>query len=319
MVGSIAVRSTPRTCGANASRAGRPRHSRASIAGRACSAASRSRSSTRPLACMAPETIMPPTGTTTRGWLGITPNASSAPSVADEPTATPRVAATRARGSPRPRRPATCPATTTISPTQPTAPSPRSRPRPAPARRPPRPNRGPRPRGPPPRRRRRSRPHLEPRVADDGGWALVDQPATLEQQDVVGEPAGLGEIVADHDDGPAVAEQPAQRPLDRGRAGPVQRGGRLVEQQDLRLAGELTGEADALGLAARQARRRALEEAVGQADPGEQASCLVGGEVGPADAQLLRDPLAQQHGLLGDQPDAAAQRQHVPLGQRPPI
>ncbi|HEY3610122.1 MAG TPA: hypothetical protein VGL06_21660, partial [Pseudonocardiaceae bacterium] len=71
---------------------------------------------------MAPETIMPPIGTTTRDWVEITPRASSAPRVMALPAVTPTVAAQRACGSPAPRRPATCPAISTMIVTQANAP-----------------------------------------------------------------------------------------------------------------------------------------------------------------------------------------------------
>ncbi len=71
---------------------------------------------------MAPATIMPPTGTTTRAWVEITPSSTSTDRVAAVAAATPIVAARRACGRPAPRRPATCPAMTTMTATQASAP-----------------------------------------------------------------------------------------------------------------------------------------------------------------------------------------------------
>ena len=81
--------------------------------------------------------------------------------------------------------------------------------------------------------------------------ALVDDPALIHHQDAV---AGQhrGEAMRDHERG-AVAHQFFQRGLHQRFAFGIQRRGRLIEQQQRRVAQDRARDGDALALAAGQA------------------------------------------------------------------
>ena len=104
--------------------------------------------------------------------------------------------------------------------------------------------------------------------------------------------------MGDHQGGPLV-HQPVERLLDGQLALGVERAGRLVEQQDGRVAEQRAGDGDALALAARQphaARAEMGGEALRQRlDEGERRGRLGGrphlvvGRVGPAVADVVGD------------------------------
>src|SRR5690606_4040911 len=94
-----------------------------------------------------------------------------------------------------------------------------------------------------------------------GVAALLDDRAVLQDVDAVAA-AAAGEPVRDEQDGPAVGVR--ADPLEQLVLGPrVQGGGRLVADQQRRVAVEAAGDGEALPLAARQLRA-ALETAVQQ-------------------------------------------------------
>src|SRR6059058_3234365 len=86
------------------------------------------------------------------------------------------------------------------------------------------------------------------------GAANLDQIADVEERGVVRDAAGLLQVMRDDDDGVAALELVAQL-LDPLRAGGIERGRRLVEQQHFGLGGERARDAEALLLAARQDRK----------------------------------------------------------------
>ena len=90
--------------------------------------------------------------------------------------------------------------------------------------------------------------------------ALLDDAAVVHHDDPVGAADG-GEAVGD-DDRRAVVHQPLERLLDQPLGFGVERGGRLVEQQDRRVAQQRAGDREALALAARQPRAAFAQEGV---------------------------------------------------------
>ena len=78
------------------------------------------------------------------------------------------------------------------------------------------------------------------------------------------------EIVGDHDHGQAEAAlQAADQPVERRGADRIEAGGRLVQEQDLRIERERAGETGALAHAAGQLGRELVAGVVRQADQGE--------------------------------------------------
>ena len=106
------------------------------------------------------------------------------------------------------------------------------------------------------------------------GGPFLDQPAVKEQGGPVADAGGLGKIVRHHDHGEPVGERSNELfdLLGRGR---VQRGGGLVEQQDLRVHRKRTGQAQQLLLTTREPEWRIAEpilDRIPEADLGQ--ACL---------------------------------------------
>ena len=158
------------------------------------------------------------------------------------------------------------------------------------------------------------------RVVQDGrGGAGLDDLAGVHDRDVVADVGDHAEVVADDDHRQAgVADQRPEQAEDLGLHGDVEGRGRLVGDQQLRLAGQRQGDADALRHAAGQLVRVALQHPLGvddadlpqqlggdrlaprPADPAEPADRL-GQLVGDGEHRVQRD-----HRLLGDHRDLPA-------------
>ena len=97
-------------------------------------------------------------------------------------------------------------------------------------------------------------------VQDGGGGAGLDDLAGVHDRDVVADVGDHAQVVADDDHRePGVADQRPQQAEDLRLHGDVEGGGRLVGDQQLRLAGERQGDADPLRHAAGQLVRVALQ------------------------------------------------------------
>ena len=93
----------------------------------------------------------------------------------------------------------------------------------------------------------------------DAAVAGFDHVAVLHDDDLVGERADDAEVVRDEDVGEAVLRlQPAQQVDDLHLDGHVEGGGRLVEDDELRLQDHRAGDGDALALAAGELVRVAV-------------------------------------------------------------
>jgi hypothetical protein len=109
---------------------------------------------------------------------------------------------------------------------------------------------------------------------DVGGRALEDDPAAVVAGTgaEVDDPVGVrhdGQVVLDDDDrlaGVDEAVEQAEQPLD---VGEVQAGGRLVEDVDAALLGQVGGQLEPLALTAGQGRERLTEAEVAEPDVAE--------------------------------------------------
>ena len=137
----------------------------------------------------------------------------------------------------------------------------------------------------------------------------------LLQHDDAVEIAQRRKPVRDRDHG-AAAHQPAERLADRFLGFAVERGGRLVEQQDRRILQERARDGDALALAAgqfhaavadhgRQPFRQGLDEIAARRD--RRAQHLVVGRLRPAVADVLQDRAMKQRNVLRHHGDRCAQ------------
>ena len=121
----------------------------------------------------------------------------------------------------------------------------------------------------------------------------------------------------------AAARQPVEGAADRRLALGVERRGRLVEQEDGRVAQDGAGDRQPLALAAGKlagrghdlgvvALRQRADEAVGGGGAGGRLDLLADGVLA-AEADVARDAAREQHQLLADHRDLVAQRRE---GQR---
>ena len=164
------------------------------------------------------------------------------------------------------------------------------------------------------------------------GRSLLDDPAAVEHDDGVGEQQGVERVVGDQDDAP-VGEHPAQRLAQRRRDGDVERGHRLVEQEQPRLGCQRPGHRDPLGLAAGDLGGRAVGE-LRDADL-RRASVVrlarASARDAPRAARAERDVVAhaqvrEEQRVLGEQGDLAVVRRDPgppapspATGERPPV
>ena len=90
----------------------------------------------------------------------------------------------------------------------------------------------------------------------DAGYGLVGggDLAVTQHRHAVAEREHFLELVTDEDDGDALRPEPAQHVEERGRFVAADRGGRLVQQQELRLQRERLGDLDDLHLRDRERR-----------------------------------------------------------------
>ncbi len=159
----------------------------------------------------------------------------------------------------------------------------------------------------------------QPRVEAVGGdelcvRALLDDLARLHHQDAVAGEHGR-QPVRD-DEGGAVLHQPLERGLYQRLALGVERGRRLVEQEERRLAQDGAGNGDALALAARQRHPtfadRGIELLRQQADELQRmrelgrALDLGIACAGPAETNVVADRGGKDHRVLRHQRDAPA-------------
>ena len=98
------------------------------------------------------------------------------------------------------------------------------------------------------------------RALDAVAAAVGDDPAVVDDDDPVGVLVGLLQIVRGEQDGVAARGVGAHRRPERAPGLHVQGRGRLVEDDQLRVAGQRHGEADALGLPAGEPVDAAVRE-----------------------------------------------------------
>ena len=145
----------------------------------------------------------------------------------------------------------------------------------------------------------------------------------VEHQDAVG--ADHARQPVRQDQGRAALRQPVERLLDHRLVLGIDRGQRLVEDQDRRIAQQCPGDRQALALAARQvdaaladdravALRQLPDEFV-RVGVARRCFELVLGRVGLAEAQILLDRAVEQIGVLVHDGDLAAQRLGIERAQ----
>ena len=145
--------------------------------------------------------------------------------------------------------------------------------------------------------------------------AALGDPAAVEHDDLVGIDDGR-QAMGDHQGGAAAAHL-FQRALDLLLGAGVERAGRLVEQQDLRVLQDGARDRHPLLLAARQlqaafadrrlvAQRQRHDEIVDARQPGGLLDFLAGAS-GPAVADVVEDRVVEQHGVLRHHADRRAQ------------
>jgi hypothetical protein len=145
--------------------------------------------------------------------------------------------------------------------------------------------------------------------------ALLDDPAAVEDDEPV-HAGDRAQPVRHHERGPALHEPP-QRLLDEDLALGVQRAGRLVEQQDRRVAQDRPGEGDPLALSAGQLHAaladhgvEAVRQRVGELRDvrrlGRAADLGVGG-VRPGERDVLPQRAVEHRRVLRHVRDQAAQ------------
>ncbi len=161
------------------------------------------------------------------------------------------------------------------------------------------------------------------------GGQRLDHAAGIHDQHAVAELRHQVQVVADEDQPhAAVADQPVHDVQHLGPDRHVQRAGRFVRDQDLRVGGQHHGDHDALTHAARHLVGIAVHDAFGVADLHglkHLQGLGAGGGAGRAGVQAigLDDLLAHGHhrvqaelGVLHDHADApAADGAHLPVGQ----
>ena len=146
--------------------------------------------------------------------------------------------------------------------------------------------------------------------------AALDDDAVVEHDDLVGADDG-GEPVRDDQRG-AVVRDLFERVLDFALGVAVERGGRLVEQQDRRRLQDGAGDGDALLLAAGKlqaaladlglvAVRRHADEIVDLGEPRRLLDLGIG-RLPAAVADVVADGVVEQHGVLRNHADGGAQR-----------
>ena len=147
--------------------------------------------------------------------------------------------------------------------------------------------------------------------------ALLDDAAVLEDDDQVGVADGR-EAVRDHERRPA-GEEGAERPLDLPLGADVDRGSRLVEDQDARVGEQGARERDELALAEREARAALLElrlvavlepqdEVVRRRPSVPRRTTSSGAASGRPKAMFSRTVPGEEEALLRDDAELAAQR-----------
>ena len=144
--------------------------------------------------------------------------------------------------------------------------------------------------------------------------ALLDHVALLDDQDPVGEQECVQDVVGD-DDGGAVRQHPAQH-LAYGRGdGDVERGHRLVEEQQPWVGGECAGDRDPLRLASGELRgpavgvRRGIDlaPATARRRARDLPACLTAAAWTEGDV-VERGQVREQQRLLGEQRDSTIVR-----------
>src|SRR5215472_16150065 len=98
---------------------------------------------------------------------------------------------------------------------------------------------------------------------------MLEQPALMQKQHLVGEPLGLAEIVGGHDDLGACHVEGRDHRLDRASRGGIEAGGGFVEEQHLRMQGPGARERQPLPLAAGEGAGGTVSK-LGEPDLGER-------------------------------------------------
>lgn len=122
--------------------------------------------------------------------------------------------------------------------------------------------------------------------------------AVGEDEHVIGEPPELIGVVGDPHDGDAAVGDLATEVFDRSPGLTVERGGRLVGEQDLRAREEGARDRHALRLAAAEPIGLAVEEVGGQCDVLEHVARPFVGHLGVGDAEIVEDGASEHRCLL---------------------
>ena len=134
---------------------------------------------------------------------------------------------------------------------------------------------------------------LERAGGEVGGGRGLDDAALAHDRELAADVGDHGEVVRDEQVGEAAPPaQVDQEVEDLGLDGDVERRGRLVEQDDLRLQDQRPGDRDPLALAAGELVRVAVAEGGAEADLGQRRRDAIARPVQAMDAAgLAQDPV----------------------------
>ena len=149
--------------------------------------------------------------------------------------------------------------------------------------------------------------------------AAIDDAAAVHDDHLIGE--GDGRQPVRDDEGRPAGHRLAQPRLDRGLGGRVDRGGRVVEDQDPRIGKQRPGDRDSLALAPRErqpaladhgvvARRQLADEAVGLG-PASGELDLLAGRARAGIGDVVGDAGAEEEAVVGHERDLRAKRGDV--------
>jgi hypothetical protein len=154
------------------------------------------------------------------------------------------------------------------------------------------------------------------------GRSVGDDAAGFEQDNTRGEEQGFAQIVGDKDNGFAeAAGEGAEFALELGASDGIERAEGLIHEQDGRIGGEGTSDADTLTLAAGKFARMTMREFAGIEADKMQHFINAGGDArgiplfqnGNESDVFGNGEMGEETGVLDDVTDAAAEADEIPI------